>query len=51
MSTPRVAPRLGLGENAGTVSSASVLVPFESDVPTARTYGSKARSARAGLAC
>src|SRR5881275_1915547 len=48
MSTPRVAPRFGHGEKAGRVSSASVSVPFESDEPTATTYGSKAGSARAG---
>ena len=48
MSTPRVAPRFGHGENAGTVSSTSVSVPFGSDEPTATTYGSKAGSASAG---
>jgi hypothetical protein len=48
MSTPRVAPRFGHGEKAGTVSSESVSVPFGSEDPTARRYGSKAGSANAG---
>ena len=47
-STLRVAPRFGHGENAGTLSSTCVSVPFESDAPTAMTYRSMAGSDSAG---
>src|SRR5262245_34729131 len=47
-STPLVAPRLGHGEKAGTRSSASVSVPWESDAPTASRSGSDAGLDSAG---